>query len=139
MDWQTRILTRENRPSSPHKGMLRQQSPPHTREGWHPPIASNAPSLLAFKEVIHWLRTVANLSIRRLDEETVTRLKMRAEREGVSVEETVRRILRTAVVDEEPLGSLIRRIVGKGLDLDLPKREPDIPIDFSTDDYGRDR
>lgn len=82
---------------------------------------------------------MANLSIRRLDEETVTRLKMRAEREGVSVEETVRRILRTAVVDEEPLGSLIRRIVGKGLDLDLPKREPDIPIDFSTDDYGRDR
>ena len=82
---------------------------------------------------------MANLSIRRLDEETVTRLKMRAEREGVSVEETVRRILRTAVVDEEPLGSLIRRIVGKGFDLDLPKREPDIPIDFSTDDYGRDR
>ena len=64
---------------------------------------------------------------------------MRAEREGTSVEETVRRILRTAVVDEEPLGSLIRRIVGKGFDLDLPEREPDIPIDFSTDDYGRDR
>lgn len=64
---------------------------------------------------------------------------MRAEREGVSVEETVRRILRTAVVDEEPLGSLIRRIVGEGFDLDLPKREPDTPIDFSTDDYGGDR
>lgn len=64
---------------------------------------------------------------------------MGAEREGVAVDETVRRILRTAVVDEEPLGSLIRRIVGKGFDLDLPKREPDTPIDFSTDDYGRDR
>ena len=55
---------------------------------------------------------------------------MRAEREGVSVEETVRRILRTAVVDEEPLGSLIRRIVGKGLDLDLAEARTGHPDRF---------
>ncbi|MYD99112.1 MAG: ribbon-helix-helix protein, CopG family [Gammaproteobacteria bacterium] len=82
---------------------------------------------------------MANLSIRRLDEETVRRLKVRAEREGVSLEETVRRVLRSAVVDEEPLGGLIRRIVGKGLDLELAQRELDAPIDFASDDYLPDR
>ena len=82
---------------------------------------------------------MANLSIRRLDEETVRRLKVRAEREGVSLEETVRRVLRSAVVDEEPLGALIRRIVGKGLDLELAQRELDAPIDFASDDYLPDR
>lgn len=79
---------------------------------------------------------MANLSIRRLDEDTVRRLKVRAEREGASLEETVRRILQAAVVDEEPLGTLIRRIVGKGVDIELPNREFDTPIDFSSDDYG---
>ena len=82
---------------------------------------------------------MANLSIRRLDEETVRRLRVRAERDGISLEETVRRTLRSAVVDEEPLGTLIRRIVGKGLDLDLPKRETAAPIDFASDDYLPDR
>jgi len=82
---------------------------------------------------------MANLSIRRLDEETVRRLRVRAEREGISLEETIRRVLRSAVVDEEPLGTLIRRIVGKGLDLELSKREFDAPIDFASDDYLPDR
>ena len=82
---------------------------------------------------------MANLSIRRLDEDTVRRLKVRAEREGTSLEETVRRILQAAVVDEEPLGTLIRRIVGKGVDIELPNREFDTPIDFSSDDYGPNR
>lgn len=58
-----------------------------------------------------------NLSIRRLDEETARRLKVCAAREGKSLEETVRCILRAAVVDEEPLGTLIRRIVGRGFEL----------------------
>ena len=82
---------------------------------------------------------MANLSIRRLDEDTVRRLRVRAEREGISLEETVRRVLRTAVVDEEPLGTLIRRIVGRGFDIELPQREFDTPIDFAVDEYGADR
>ena len=41
-------------------------------------------------------------------------MKARASREGTSLEETVRSILRAAVVDEEPLGTVIRRIVGRG-------------------------
>ncbi len=83
---------------------------------------------------------MANLSIRRLDAETVARLKVRAEREGRSLEETVRRILRSAVVDEEPLGTMIRRIVGRhGFDLELPKREIGTATDFESDEYGPDR
>ena len=60
---------------------------------------------------------------------------MRAEREGISLEGSGRRILRSTVVDEEHLGTLIRRIVGRGLDVELPQRELDVPIDFASDDY----
>ena len=82
---------------------------------------------------------MANLSIRRLDDETLSRLKARAKRDSLSLEETVRRILRAAVVDEVPIGTAIRRIVGAdGIDLDLPKREVDSPIDFASNDYGPD-
>ena len=82
---------------------------------------------------------MANLSIRRLDDEVVMRLKIRAQREKASLEETVRRILRTAVVDEEPVGTMIRRIVGNdGYDLELPEREFDEAIDFTSADCGHD-
>ena len=36
---------------------------------------------------------MASLSVRRLDGEVIRRLKIRAQRDGLSVEETVRRIL----------------------------------------------
>ncbi len=75
---------------------------------------------------------MASLSVRRLDSEVVRRLKIRAERESLSLEETVRRILQSAVVDEEPVGAMIRRIVGDdGFDVDLPAREVDDPIGFT--------
>ncbi len=57
---------------------------------------------------------MASLSIRRLDNEIVRRPKIRARREALSLEETVRRILRGAVVDEESAGAMIRSIVGDG-------------------------
>ena len=79
------------------------------------------------------------MSIRRLDGEVVRRLKIRARREALSLEETVRRILRSAVVDEEPAGAMIRRIVGDdAFDLELPVREIDNPIDFTSRDYGEE-
>ena len=82
---------------------------------------------------------MASLSVRRLDGEVIRRLKIRAQRDGLSVEETVRRILADAVVDEEPVGAMIRRIIGDdGVDLDLPAREVDDPIDFTPSEYGRD-
>ena len=82
---------------------------------------------------------MAGLSVRRLDDEVVRRLKIRAARDGVSLEETVRRILGTAVVDEEPVGTMIRRMVGNdAFDLELPEREADVPIDFTSPEYGED-
>ena len=51
----------------------------------------------------------------------------------------MRRILADAVVDVEPAGAMIRRIVGDdAFDLDLPAREVDDPIDFTSGAYGRD-
>ena len=80
---------------------------------------------------------MASLIIRRLEEETLTRLKARAKRDSLSLEETVRCILRAAVIDEEPLGTAIRRIVGQdGIDLELPRREVYSPINFASDDYS---
>ena len=82
---------------------------------------------------------MASLSVRRLDGEIIRRLKIRAQRDGLSVEETVRRILADAVVDVEPAGAMIRRIIGDdAIDLDLPAREVDAPIDFTSSEYGRD-
>lgn len=80
---------------------------------------------------------MASLSIRRLEDDVVERLKARASREAVSLEESVRRILRAAVADEEPVGVAIRRIVGNaGYDLRLPDREVVKPVDFTSEDYG---
>ena len=67
---------------------------------------------------------MASLSVRRLDSEVIRRLKIRAQCDGLSVEETVRRILADAVMDVEPTGTMIRRIIGDdAVDLDLPARE----------------
>ena len=79
---------------------------------------------------------MANLSVRRLDDETMYRLRMRAARQNVSMEEAVRRILRMAVADEEPVGTMIRRLVADNArDLELPARAIDEPIDFASSDY----
>ena len=79
---------------------------------------------------------MANLSVRRLDDETMYRLRMRAARQNLSMEEAVRRILRSAVADEEPVGTMIRRLVAdNGCDLEPPVRAVDEPIDFASSDY----
>ncbi len=82
---------------------------------------------------------MASLSVRRLDDEVIRRLKIRAQRDGLSVEETVRRILAGAVVNVEPAGAMIRRIIGDdAVDFDLPAPEVDDPIDFASGAYGQD-
>ena len=82
---------------------------------------------------------MASLSVRRLDGEVIRRLKIRAQRDGLSVEETVRRILADAVINVEPVGAMIRRIIGDdAIDFDLPAREVDDPINFTSGEYGRD-
>jgi antitoxin FitA len=78
---------------------------------------------------------VASLSIRKLDDETYDRLRVRAVRHGVSMEEEVRQILKRAVSPPERLGDLFLQVFGptKGVDLDLPPREPHEPPDLDLE------
>jgi len=68
---------------------------------------------------------MASLSIRNLDDETYDRLRDRATRKGVSMEEEVRQILKRAVSPPERLGDLFLKVFGpaRGVDLELPARE----------------
>ena len=69
---------------------------------------------------------MASLSIRKLDDEIYDRLRKRAVRHGVSMEEEVRQILKRAVSPPERLGDLFVKVFGptRDVDLDLPPREP---------------
>ncbi len=71
-----------------------------------------------------------SLSIRKLDDETYDRLRIRAIEHGVSMEEEVRQILKRAVAPPERLGDLFLKVFGpdRGGDLELPPREPHEPV-----------
>lgn len=75
---------------------------------------------------------MAGLSVRRLDDETLSRLRIRAAKHGVSMEEEARRILKDAVNAPDRLGDLALRIFGPehGVDLPLPDRTPHEPLDL---------
>lgn len=78
-------------------------------------------------------KCMASLSVRKLDEETLARLRVRAARHGVSMEEEARRILREAVSAPERLGDLAQQLFGPehGVDLALPAHAPHPPLDLS--------
>ena len=72
---------------------------------------------------------MASITIRNLEDDVKTRLRVRAARNGHSMEEEVRRILRRAVgrrASSRDLVSIIRSHFGpaNGVDLRLPPREP---------------
>ena len=72
---------------------------------------------------------MASITIRNLDEEVKTRLRVRAAKHHRSMEEEVRLILRDAVGRKEPARHLARTIRSRieplgGVDLELPPREP---------------
>jgi plasmid stability protein len=73
---------------------------------------------------------LASITIRNLDEPLKARLRLRAARQGHSMEEEVRRILRAALIEgEQPqadLGAAIARRFAPwgGVDLADPGREP---------------
>jgi plasmid stability protein len=73
---------------------------------------------------------MASLSIRRLDDQTYERLKDRAAREGVSMEEEARRILTRVVAPPDRLGDLFLRTFGPsaGAELRTLPREPHEPV-----------
>jgi plasmid stability protein len=75
---------------------------------------------------------LASLSIRKLDDETYDRLRARAARHGISMEEEARQILRGAVAPPERLGDLFVKVFGpdRGTDLEIPSREPHEPMRF---------
>ncbi len=64
---------------------------------------------------------MANLSVRRIDDETYRRLRIRAAENGVSMEEEVRRILKRAVAAPERLGDLALEYFGSehGAEIEL--------------------
>ena len=76
---------------------------------------------------------MASLSVRKLDDETLSRLRFRAAKHGVSMEEEARRILKGAVSAPDQLGDLALRVFGPkhGIDLQLPERTPHEPLELS--------
>ncbi len=73
------------------------------------------------------------LGIRRLDDDTLRRLKAQAAAHGVSMEEEVRRILRASVAQNEGLGDLMVRIFSRSYGdepFELPPREYVEPMKF---------
>ena len=73
---------------------------------------------------------MAGLSVRKLDPETLARLRRRAAEHGVSMEEEARRILAAAVAAPRDLGALAVSLFGSahGIDLELAPRTPHEPM-----------
>jgi plasmid stability protein len=72
--------------------------------------------------------SMATITVRRLDEKTKSRLRMRAAEHGRSMEEEAREILRTALAHKASSGSLAERIRQRfapfgGVDLKIPPRD----------------
>lgn len=73
---------------------------------------------------------MGSLSVRRLDKETLERLRIRAAEHGVSMEEEARRILAEAVAAPKRLGDLAVQLFGSdfGVDLAIAERNPHDPV-----------
>lgn len=89
---------------------------------------------------------MASMTIRNLDDDLKTLLRLRAARHGQSMEEEARSILRAALagrVEDDSGASLYAVIRARveplgGVDLELPRREPQRdPPDFSEPDAGQ--
>ncbi len=75
---------------------------------------------------------MASLSIRRIPEDVIERLRVQAAQNGVSMEEEARRLIRAGVAGAEPMGTLARELFGQdGADLEIPAREVATPVDLS--------
>ena len=77
---------------------------------------------------------MASFSIRKLDDQIYQKLRIRAARHGVSMEEEVRQILTEVVSVPERITTVFQKHFGpkNGVDLDIPnQRSPHEPLDFS--------
>jgi antitoxin FitA len=77
---------------------------------------------------------MASLSVRKLDDETLERLRLRAAEHGVSMEEEARRILAAAVSAPNHLGDLAVQIFGSahGVELQLRRGTPHEPVELDA-------
>lgn len=76
---------------------------------------------------------MANLSVRKLDNQIYEQLRIRAAAHGVSMEEEARQILSQAVAAPERISDVFHKYFGpeNGVDLDiLNQRQPHNPMDF---------
>jgi len=76
---------------------------------------------------------LASLSVRKIDDELYERLRVRAAKHGVSMEEEVRQILKRTIEAPERLGDLALEYFGKenGVDFQIPEHVPHEPLDFN--------
>ena len=75
---------------------------------------------------------MANLSVRKLDDEIVTKLRLRAVQHRVSMEEEIRRIITQAVTAPERLGDMALDFFGEdfGVETTPDKQAAHEPIDL---------
>ena len=75
---------------------------------------------------------MASLSVRRINDDVYERLRVRAAKHGISMEEEVRQILKRAVSAPERLGQLAIECFGPaaGVELELPARKPHEPLNL---------
>jgi len=76
---------------------------------------------------------MASLSVRKIDDKVVDKLRLRATQHGVSVEEEVRHIIEQAVSNPEKLGEMAKKYFGAscGMELKIPEYKPHYPLDLS--------
>ena len=77
---------------------------------------------------------MGDISVRKIDDYVLREIRGRAARNGISMEEQVRRILKEAIEPPQKLGDAFYEAFGpeNGFDLELPDRGgPHEPIDFS--------
>ena len=74
-----------------------------------------------------------SLSVRRIEEDVYERLRVRAAKHGVSMEEEARRIIKMSVAAPENLGTLALECFGEshGVELELSDRRPHEPLDLT--------
>jgi antitoxin FitA len=79
-------------------------------------------------------KTMANLSVRKLDDKVYEQLRIRAAKHGVSMEEEARQIICQVVAAPERISDVFRKYFGyeNGINLDISdQRKPHNPMDFN--------
>jgi len=76
---------------------------------------------------------MANLSVRKLNQEVYERLRVRAAKHGLSMEEEARQIISQAVSAPEKISEVFQKYFGRknGVELEMKrKHKPHEPMDF---------